>query len=398
MFTLKTAVHWGLMASIGVAAPASAAVSFSDLGPFSGDYLNVHATALSADGKVVVGYAGNPVGTASQAFLWTQAGGFQSLGHFSSGGTISGSAAHAVSSDGSVIVGFGSHSNGSEEAFRWTSGTGMVGIGDLPGSRFESRAHGVSADGSVVVGRSASSTGDEAFRWTTISGMTGLGKVSSGTSPIVSHAWDVSADGEIVIGTVSVQDGTSTRSEPFRWTEDAAMTSLGDLPGGPGLYGGSARAISGDGTVITGYSESDVGTAELFRWTVDDGLVGLGFTGNPYATSHDGSVIVGETGSGAFIWDETHGLRLIDQLLSDAGIAHSGFRLAAATGVSADGLTISGFGYKDIGGGHYYEQSWVLSLSPVPEPKIAETLAAGLLLVGYSYTRTLKSRGKSRRP
>ena len=46
------------------------------------------------------------------------------------------------------------------EAFRWTTGGGMVGLGDLPGGNFYSDADGVSGDGSVVVGCSDSASGD----------------------------------------------------------------------------------------------------------------------------------------------------------------------------------------------------------------------------------------------
>jgi probable HAF family extracellular repeat protein len=58
-----------------------------------------------------------------------------------------------VSADGSVLVGRASSASGAE-AFRWTSGGGMVGLGDLPGGGFESTAEAVSADGSTVVGYS----------------------------------------------------------------------------------------------------------------------------------------------------------------------------------------------------------------------------------------------------
>ena len=51
----------------------------------------------------------------------------------------------------------------------------MVGLGDLPGGTFISPAHGVSSDGSVVVGFSNSALGQEAFRWTSGGGMVGLG-------------------------------------------------------------------------------------------------------------------------------------------------------------------------------------------------------------------------------
>jgi len=44
-------------------------------------------------------------------------------------------------------------------------------LGDLPGGEFYSEAHAVSADGSVVVGYSGSALGSEAFRWTREDGM-----------------------------------------------------------------------------------------------------------------------------------------------------------------------------------------------------------------------------------
>ncbi len=53
-----------------------------------------------------------------------------------------------------LIVGGAAISASGREAFRWTSGGGMVGLGDLPGGESDSEANGVSADGSVVVGYS----------------------------------------------------------------------------------------------------------------------------------------------------------------------------------------------------------------------------------------------------
>ncbi len=51
----------------------------------------------------------------------------------------------------------------------------FVGLGDLVGGAYTSAAFDVSADGSVVVGRSESASGGEAFIWTVGDGMTGLG-------------------------------------------------------------------------------------------------------------------------------------------------------------------------------------------------------------------------------
>ncbi|MCH7603849.1 MAG: HAF repeat/PEP-CTERM domain-containing protein, partial [Planctomycetes bacterium] len=97
---------------------------------------------------------------------------FQGLGDLP-GGSFE-SLAFAVSADGSVVVGDSISASGFE-AFRWTSGGGMISLGDLPGGFFDSSASGVSADGSVVVGHSASASGNEAFRWTSGGGMVGLG-------------------------------------------------------------------------------------------------------------------------------------------------------------------------------------------------------------------------------
>ena len=54
------------------------------------------------------------------------------------------------------------------------------GLGDLPGGSFSSQASGLSADGSVVVGSGVSAKSQEAFRWTQQTGMVGLGVLSGG--------------------------------------------------------------------------------------------------------------------------------------------------------------------------------------------------------------------------
>ena len=70
---------------------------------------------------------------------------------------------------------------GGAEAFRWTGQEGMVGLGDLPGGRFESNARGVSGDGRVIVGTSHATTnngeGNIPFIWTEEWGMRSLADV-----------------------------------------------------------------------------------------------------------------------------------------------------------------------------------------------------------------------------
>ena len=91
-------------------------------------------------------------------------------------GGVLNSLAFGISADGSTVVGRSSTASGSE-AFRWTSGSGMVGLGDLPGGSSSSTAGGVSADGSVVVGGSSGASGTEAFRWGVTGDVDAKGKV-----------------------------------------------------------------------------------------------------------------------------------------------------------------------------------------------------------------------------
>ena len=115
--------------------------------------------------------------SAGSQTAWGQAS-FTGLGDLPGG--VFKSSARGVSSDGSVVVGSGSSASGSE-AYRWTSGGGMVGLGELPGGSFINDAFGVSSDGSVIVGRSNSNPGQqEAFRWTSGGGMVGLGDLDGG--------------------------------------------------------------------------------------------------------------------------------------------------------------------------------------------------------------------------
>lgn len=95
---------------------------------------------------------------------------FQGLGHLPSTSSFPVSQAHAVSADGSVVVGYSSSGNGGFEAFRWTLQDGLQGLGDFPGGLRDSRAWDLSADGEVIVGagnvhRSGVGSSSLAFRW-----------------------------------------------------------------------------------------------------------------------------------------------------------------------------------------------------------------------------------------
>jgi probable HAF family extracellular repeat protein len=68
--------------------------------------------------------------------------------------------AAGVSDDGSIVIGSSNKTSGDYEAFRWTSGGGMVGLGDLAGGAFESEARAISADGLTIVGTGRNPSGE----------------------------------------------------------------------------------------------------------------------------------------------------------------------------------------------------------------------------------------------
>lgn len=319
------------------------------------------------------------------------------------------SAAYGVSGDGSVVVGRGLGPSG-REAFRWTSASGMVGLGDLNGGSFDSQAFGVSDDGSVVVGYATWDGGTRTgARWT--SG--GLFALCPAAYPIpdqcvpnspASIGYATSADGSVTAGVAGnaayVWSGNvpgtslpSTSGEFFAVSPDGAFAAgvsggqaifwqpnfppiqLGDLPGG--AFFSEARDLSTyeENLVVVGRSISDAGM-EAFRWTPMGGMIGLGdfagggFLSEAYGISADGGVVVGrgedDWGSQAFVWTAIGGMqKLYDVLVANGATGLSGWNLIDAYGVSADGKWVVGRGWGPNGNEAFLAN---IELVPVPVP------------------------------
>ena len=113
-----------------------------------------------------------------------------------------------------MVVGRGASASGSE-AFRWTSGGGMVGLGDLSGGSFNSFAYDVSSDGSVVVGFSDSDSDGSAFIWDQTNSMRNLRDVLINDFSLdltgwrLSFATGISGDGQTIVGWGRNPDGFS---------------------------------------------------------------------------------------------------------------------------------------------------------------------------------------------
>jgi probable HAF family extracellular repeat protein len=185
--------------------------------------LSVAYTA-SADGSVIVGYSysSNATSGYSEAFRWTQATGTVGLGDLPGG--ITNSIAYAVSADGSIIVGRGisytdTHGISTEQAFSWTAQGGIAPLGFIPCDTW-SIAHAVSADGSIIVGDPYQGSGDCVFIWDAQHGIRNLHAVLVAlglnlTGWQLSEAHGVSSDGRIIVGY-----GTDPAGKTEGWIAD----------------------------------------------------------------------------------------------------------------------------------------------------------------------------------
>ncbi|MEK6643292.1 MAG: PEP-CTERM sorting domain-containing protein [Planctomycetota bacterium] len=321
-------------------------------------------------------------------------------------------------------------------------------LGDLPGGTFESWAGGVSSNGEIVAGTSCSNfvygCVYEAFLWQ--GGLkTGLGFPSS-TSPYeYSGIQAMSADGSILAGSGSSNEGTN---EPFQW-QNGVFTRLGRIPGYgtnahlttamsddgqrivgwgasadgqhnqawlwdngsmmglgflPSSSNSSANGISGDGNVIVGGSDG-----QAFRW-INGAMTGLGFLPVPFpgpdvsveswavSASSDGSVIVGS--ANAYDYNTEHSqqeaFRWSDGVMTGLGDLPGGDFSSYATAVSADGSVIVGYGSTSLGGAAFVWDSpngmrdlrellvnaFGLNLTGWALPNVRDISADGSVIVG----------------
>jgi uncharacterized membrane protein len=265
---------------------------------------------VSADGSVVVGQYGIYYfdQTANlRAFRWTAETGVQDLHSLVGGRPENESVATAVSADGSVVVGYVSNLRNPNRrpddrllyAFRWENGA--VQLLTPPGARDISVAFDVSADGSVIVGCATTNfpTSDvmlHPVRW--VDGVLQVLEIPDLTR--VGQALVVSADGSSVAveGAVLVNERPDRRA--FVWRNGAVQML-------PSPFGYAwPTGISADGSVVVGGgSVSPFSSAPYTRFTArhpacrwENGELSVlntpeGMRAVAHDVSADGSVVVG---------------------------------------------------------------------------------------------------------
>lgn len=162
------------------------------------------ALGVSADGGAITGSA-----------LTNAGGGFIPIGYRWTTTNVLGLGRVSpvdISGDGKVVVG-----RATNDAFRWTTNTGVTLLGDLPGGAAISSAAAASHDGSIIVGFGTTATGRSAFIWDQTNGLRELKSVlQSGGANVtgwtLTEATDISSNGVVVVGI-----GANPAGQPESW-------------------------------------------------------------------------------------------------------------------------------------------------------------------------------------
>jgi uncharacterized membrane protein len=166
---------------------------------------------ISNDGQVVAGDMADIPAFEWRPFIWSK-----SSGHIKLHLDPPISRVTALSGDGRVVVGASGDFNidSGNRAFRWTAIDGLTYLDSLY-PQHEMVPMGVSYDGSAIVGSGWTDAGYRAFRWT----------ADDGTKPLdvpigfaASVATDVSQHGDIVVGQLAIRNDMRS-GEFYGWHE-----------------------------------------------------------------------------------------------------------------------------------------------------------------------------------
>ncbi|MBV6458717.1 MAG: hypothetical protein HONBIEJF_01855 [Fimbriimonadaceae bacterium] len=213
-----------------------------------GEFNARFAYDLSSDAQIVVGRGGTGAG-------WTWRPGELPQKIVPPATWQIGGSAEGISSDGSVIVGYGRNPQNKTEAYRLFSDFPFEPLGAPPAADPYSETEDCNADGSVVVGNAG---GKQAFRWTESAGMQSIG------FNLYCHA--VSGDGEVMVGMELDFDlGEFVAVVWINGVKHDLRQYLIDN-GAPNVfpYLEAAYDVSADGTMICGAGKNDQGIGEGF--------------------------------------------------------------------------------------------------------------------------------------
>lgn len=258
------------LAAAGAAVAQQAAPAVDDIrGPMHASattyrVINLGAGQLSAlpkinaKGQVVFSTFPGP-GTVSRGYFYNGAA-------VRDVGTLGGAETVALDLNNAGQVTGGSYlAGGSEHAFVWSAGGGMLDLGVLPGAA-NSRGMAINNLG-VVTGTSEGvpSFFPRAFRWSRTDGMENLGAFVS----YLSSFGTTLNDAGLITGTADTPDN---RRQAFAWTRGSGLADIDTL----GSEYSEGVAVGARGEVVGNRLDSVSGLYRAFFWTRAGGMRDLG--------------------------------------------------------------------------------------------------------------------------
>lgn len=307
-------------------------------------------SGITKDGATIVGY-----GTVLEApaFRFTESAGVEILGGVGS--------TAAIAPNGTAIVSNTLQPDGFQVASLWAGGMDWQQLPGLDGSCdgalpiTKTVAFGVSNGGRRVVGLGF--LGEHcylarAFQWDAATGATT--QLETPDSALQSRANGISGDGSIVwgftVGETGFRDGaiwTNGRLTVLGTAEDLVGEALGASANG--------KVVVGSGLGIDGFA---------WRWSRRTGLESIGklpdtFYASGFATNGTGSVITGQSSSffdlAGFIWTRSLGMMRIEEFLRSQGTSLDPTAiLYAPNTMSNSGRRIAGVGASVNGSFAWY--------------------------------------------
>jgi WD40 repeat protein/serine/threonine protein kinase len=338
---------------------------FLPIGPTPEEGWECLPTGISSDGSVVVGFVRS--GWSHEMFRWCRESGTTPLGVPPGHRLIAGP---RISPDGDVVFAILKTPAGRRLAV-WRGADALPRLKelstadpDLHLARLEASSH----DGSRMTGECKNLAGDRLACWWDGEVIEVLPTPGTG---IHSHPVTVADHGDVVFGRIwrgSPNEYASDTSNlrPACWAQGRFehVSGFGDEE-----YNWLLHGVSADAQVMVGdrWPKGTSGPVApagsqlcglAFRWhagrvEVLGELPGGYVQSTAEAISADGRIIVGGSHIGprqqAWIWEEQHGMRPIESVLRQRGVALQGWTLSCGGFVSADGRIIVGWGNMPSG-------------------------------------------------
>ncbi len=248
------------------------------------------------------------------------------------------------------------------------------------GTNIENYATGINEGGIIVGWNREPSTGGYARAFYYDGTMHNLGTINNVTWE--SYARNIN-DNNIVVGFSYITQPGTGNTDYHAFYCDISDGVLHDM----GILGTSGRSIAyeiNNNNQIVGYSEITPGGAHnAFIYEIGGSMINLGTLsgGTSYANDiNNNGVVVGNSDGFAFIWDETNGMRNLNDLIS----AGSGWTLTSANGINDAGQIVGTASYE----GQIY--GFLLDYSPtsaVPEPLTCILLALSSIAIYFNKLR-----------